>query len=87
MKIKQEKLRAYLDRLKKANCCTLCGEQKWNASDEVFQMMGWRNHINSIVIYCENCGKMHFVNAKIAGLYDEQEENGDEVPAQVIPCP
>jgi transcription elongation factor Elf1 len=82
MKIKQEKLRAYLDRLQKDNRCTLCGAQKWNVSDEVFTMIGWENHINSIVIVCENCGKMHFVHAKIAGLYDEQEqEGGNEISA------
>lgn len=77
MKIKQEKLRAYLDRLQEGNRCPLCGKHKRNASDEVFQMIGWRNSINCIIIVCENCGKMDFVHAKIAGLYDEQEQEGE----------
>lgn len=74
MKIDSEKLKSYLAKLK-SNPCPLCGETKWAAQDEIFQIICWDNSFPAVIIVCENCGKMHFVSGVISGLYGQEQDH------------
>lgn len=87
MKVDQEKLQQYLQKITPPEC-PLCQQRRWSVNDTIFQLLEFQNGdliigggqsiFPVIPLTCDNCGNVHFINAIKAGLI-EPNKNGDGV--------
>lgn len=85
MKISQEKINSYLQRIH-ATPCSLCGNNNWTISDQVFQAIefdfdGIRIGGASypmVPLTCTTCGNTYFINALVADLIEKPVQTLDE---------
>ncbi len=85
MKINQERLNAYLNKIS-GSPCPLCRNNKWQLNNTVFQtieydtkgiILGGASY-PVVPLTCMHCGNTYFINALVADLIDRpNEENLD----------
>ena len=80
MKANRDKMDIYLQKIR-ATACPLCGNNKWNINDRVFQAIEY-DHKGILLggaaypivpLTCVNCGNTYFINALVAGLIDKED--------------
>lgn len=85
MKVNRNKMEIYLKKIR-ATACPLCGNNKWNITEHVFQAIEFDQKgiilggaaYPIVPITCANCGNTYFINAFVADLIDREpsaEEN------------
>lgn len=85
MKLDQEKVNMYLNKIH-ASSCPLCDNNNWTISDTVFQSIEFDYRgilINGasypvVPLTCSACGNTYFINALVAGLIDPPQKESDD---------
>jgi len=80
MKVEKEKLDAYLKKIH-GSPCPLCGNNRWEISDQVFQALEFDYKgiqiggatFPMVPLTCVTCGNTYFINALIAKLIEPQK--------------
>lgn len=89
MKVKREKLDEYLKKIH-GTPCPLCGNNKWEISDQVFQAVEFSYKgllvggasFPMIPLTCVNCGNTYFINALVSKLIDPKESTESELSSK-----
>ena len=79
MRITEKQLQSVLKNLKSGKGyqkCIMCGDDTWNVADTLFELREYRGGglstrsavLPMIIVTCNTCGCMHFVNAISLGL-------------------
>ena len=92
MKVKKEKLDAYLKKIH-GSACPLCGNNKWEISDQVFQAVEFSykgllvggSSFPMVPLTCAFCGNTYFINALVAKLIDPKEPTESDLASKTDP--
>lgn len=83
MDISQAKLDKFLSTLASPRC-SLCGRSQWNANTKLFYLGEYNKDAlvlggpvyPVLPITCTHCGNTLFINALVAGLLEQDKNNG-----------
>lgn len=92
MRVSRDRMKEYLSKIH-GSPCMLCKSNKWEISDQVFQVMefdtdGLRIGGASypiIPLTCMNCGNTYFINTLVAGLIDQPDKAEDKTAEDESP--